>query len=286
MKVIAYSLFGYNDITPKNCFDFHAYLRGVMINLRVNRLLFPTWKMFIALDAPTYNGEYKPLFDKLSEQFGILYSIQNESEPLCTKMLWRMLPVFKKKQNDCAMFSHVLCRDLDAVGTYREAQAVQEWIDEEHTLHCITDSISHNIPMMGGMIGIHSESFWDRAGIRTWEELHALTSKYNMAKKGADQKLLNNEIYPKVCHSATEHFVKGMNWNKPESDGRHYRIDEGYPIDLNADYKISNASAGHIGAAGFYERELFTFLNQFDVHADEYKNIESDYKHIFFWANT
>ena len=279
MNVISYSLFGYSDVTPKNCFEFHAYLRGLMINLRMNRLLYPDWKMFLALDESTYKGEFKQLFIELQDKFGVIIKVMPDNKQLCMKMLWRLLPIWERN------VQRVLCRDLDSVATYREAQAVQEWIEEEHSIHCITDSISHNIPMMGGMIGFHVESFQNRTNNYKWDQIESYAANYDMTKKGADQKMLNECIYPKICHSATEHFVKGMNWNKPERDGRHYRIDEGYPMDLNADLKASNHTCGHIGSAGFYELELFKFLKQFDIHADEYKNIEQDYSEVFYWAN-
>lgn len=284
INVISYALFGYKDVTPKNCFEFKAYLRGVIINIRMNRILFPDWKMHLSLDHSTFYGDYKLFFEEIAEKFGVIIEVMKDDAPLCTKMLWRMLPVFKKRGNGCALYPRVLCRDLDGVATYREAQAVAQWIEEGHTIHCITDSISHNIPMLGGMIGIHSESFWDRAELHSWEDIEKDLPKYNMHKKGADQHYLNDVVYPKTCHSATEHFVKGMDWNKPEKDGRHYRIDEGYPMDLNADLKASNHTCGHIGSAGYYELELFKFLRQYDIYADEYKDIEEKYSDVFYWA--
>lgn len=285
MNIISYSLFGYADVTPKNCFEFHAYLRGLMVNVRMNRLIFPGWSMFVALDKSTYNGEYKPIFDQMVQNNWIRITILEDNQPLCTKMLWRLLPLFEKRANGLPFYQRVLCRDLDSVCTYREAQAVKEWIDEEKTMHCITDSISHNIPLMGGMCGFHTEGFWERGGITKWEQIQTACANYDMNKKGADQKLLNEIIYPKICHSATEHFVKGMNWNKPEKDGRHYRIDEGYPIDIHPDLKASNHTCGHIGSAGFYELEMFKFLRQYDTHAEEYKRLEEEYSNIFYWAN-
>ena len=67
--------------------------------------------------------------------------------PLCEGMLWRMKPIWLEG------VTHTICRDLDSPLTYREAQMVKEWVDSGKIAHAITDSVSHNIPLLGGMIG-------------------------------------------------------------------------------------------------------------------------------------
>ena len=283
MKTISYSLFGDGSERPKNCFEFETYLRGLMINVRMDRLLYPDWYIHLALDEATYQGEYKPLFDALSV-LAIKVSIHPNDKPLCEKMLWRMFPVFIKDGHGTKINSHVICRDLDSVATYREVQAVEEWIAEDKTIHCITDSISHTIPMLGGMIGVIPRYLTERIGVNDWKDFQKLYTGFNMHKKGADQDFLNRIVYPKCADSATEHFVKGMIWNLAEGNGRHYRIDEGYPTTLHPDLKQSNQVCGHIGSAGYYEMELMRFLNQFDVHKEDYQKLESQYSEVFHWA--
>lgn len=279
MKVISYSLFGYSSDTEKNCFEFKTYLRGVMINFRMNSIIYPEWRMFLIIGEETYNSIYKKYFDYMVMNFGMIIKVMPEDSPLCTKMLWRLLPLYEDK------VEKLLCRDLDSIATYREAQAVKQWESEEKILHCITDSISHNIPMLGGMIGFDVRLFILKSDFRSWAHIFNLSKKYNMNKKGSDQTLINEHIYPKLNYSATEHFVKGIKHDKPEINGRHYDINENIELDINPELKKSNETCGHIGSAGYYEIELFKFLRDFDTMKDEYKEIESEFSDVFYWAN-
>ena len=56
MKAIVYSLFGYNKQREENCFDFNSYLRGFMLCLRSNRLLYPQWRTILEIDKASYDG--------------------------------------------------------------------------------------------------------------------------------------------------------------------------------------------------------------------------------------
>src|SRR5687768_15698714 len=150
MKCISYSLFGYNQQHP-SCFSFDSYLRGFMLNLRMNRLIYPDWNIVLHLDEGTYRG-HVGLFDSLTKA-GICEVVICEPSPLCKAMLWRMKPVFEMHEGQWK-YSHVLCRDLDSPSTYREAQAVKYWMNKDKAMHAITDSVSHTIPLMGGMIGM------------------------------------------------------------------------------------------------------------------------------------
>lgn len=162
-KCLSYSLFGYGKERADNCFDFHSYLRGLAISIRMNRLIYPDWEVVLNTDRPTYEA-FKNLFDK----YPIIVHIHEEA-PLCKAMLWRMFPVFET-ENGKWKYSHVLCRDLDSPATYREAQAVQFWMNRDKTMHAITDSISHDVALMGGMIGVIPKYFTQKAG-NNWEAM-------------------------------------------------------------------------------------------------------------------
>ena len=64
MKCVVYSLFGAERPRHESSFDFASYIRGFMVNLRMNRLLFPGWRVYLQTDQATYEA-YKLLFDKL-----------------------------------------------------------------------------------------------------------------------------------------------------------------------------------------------------------------------------
>src|SRR5687767_3449311 len=140
MKVISYSLFGYGKKPEQNCFEFNTYLRGLVVNTRVNRVIYPGWKTFLNIDQSSYESKFQEIFDWLYERGLIELNIFPNDEPLCRAMLWRMFPCFLTEDNGNWKYTHVLCRDIDSIGTYREAQAVQQWVDEGKVIHCITDS--------------------------------------------------------------------------------------------------------------------------------------------------
>lgn len=288
MKAISFSLFGYDRARPKDCFDFYSYLRGMMVNVRINRLLYPDWISVIHTDKETYNSKYQPVFDWLLNKGLIELVVCASDEALTKAMLWRLKPCFERVWDEAASgyrgwkYTHVICRDIDSIGTYREAQAVTMWMREKKTIHCITDSVSHNVPMMGGMIGIATDMFSQRLGVETWDSLMAISRGINFENKGADQDFLNRYVYPKFADSATEHFILGMVRNLAEGNGRHYSIED-IPLPIDAKYKELNSCAGHIGAAGYYDSPTVRFLNHIDPFANEYKAIEEQFPNLFLW---
>ena len=276
MKCISYSLFGYNRERQANCFDFASYLRGLMINVRMNRLLFPDWDIVLHLDRSTYEG-FPLLFDGMGAQI----RIENEA-PLCKAMLWRLKPCFERNDNNEAKYTHVICRDVDSPPTYRDAQAVAHWIQHDKAAHAITDSISHTIPMMGGMIGFRPKYFTMYFG-DSWENL-VESRGIDYSVKGSDQTFINQVIYPKLAQpgedSITQHYVLGMG-NTWLSDYNNHIPDIQLPL---ADaLKESNQVCGHIGAAGFYEPVMFKFLRPYWNDFKDLLTLESNYPNIFYW---
>lgn len=272
---ISYSLFGYERGRADNCFDFNSYLRGLLINIRMNRLLFPDWDIILQTDKNTYEA-WGSLFDRLP----IKLEVHQNDVPLTLAMLWRLRPCFNLD------YTHVLCRDLDSPPTYREAQAVQYWINRDKAAHAITDSVSHDTPMLGGMIGFRPQYFMDKVGARTWKELIDKRNNYDWNKKGSDQTFLRDIVYPCFAQhgtdSITQHYVLGM----PNSFlmDCHNHIQD---MDLGqlVQYKDSNDVAGHIGAAGYYETAMFKFLRKHWDKFTDILDIEKDYANIFYWVN-
>jgi len=287
-KAIVYSLFGNEEDRQENCFNFNSYLRGMMINIRLNKLLFPEWTTLIELDKNVYQ-KYFNLFNSLKQGGWIDFRV-NESEPLTKAMLWRLKPCFEG-------WDYVLCRDLDSPATYREAQAVKYWMNRDKSAHAITDSVSHDVPMLGGMIGFIPKYFTEKIGQNDWSSMfNGVNIDFN--RKGADQDFLTQYIYPKFAQhgidSITQHYFKGMpnsylsDYNtclcEPTRGHENYcphNIDIGLSIEL----KESNGLAGHIGAAGFYTTSTYKFLTKYrDKFAGLYE-IEKDYPNEFHWIN-
>jgi len=294
-KAIVYSLFGSEENSFDNCFNFNAYLRGLMINIRLNKLLYPEWTTIIELEDSVYN-KYSNLFNKLKEGEWADYRI-NQTCLLTKAMLWRLKPIFELDENQIKVWDYVLCRDLDSPTTYREVQAVKQWMNNDKTIHAITDSVSHTIPMLGGMIGFIPKYFTDRIGITMWDALFENVT-IDFSKKGADQDFLNQHIYPifaqRGTDSITQHYFKGMP-NTFLSDfhtclcdsviGHQLYCPNNTETGLDEEMKQTNNIAGHIGSAGFYTTSTYSFLAK---HRDKFKglyDIEKDYPMEFHWIN-
>src|SRR5688572_8653466 len=140
MKLICYSLFN----GKKEKFEKLAYIRGFYFNVRMNRLIYPSWNTYLAIDQSTYD-QYKLLFDRLN----IIINVFGHTPALCEGMLWRMYPIWQEG------ITHVLCRDSDAITTYRESQAVESWLHSGMLAHAILDNPAHS-GLMGGMVGFRS----------------------------------------------------------------------------------------------------------------------------------
>ena len=276
MKAISYALFGLGH-RYENCFDFNSYLRSMMINVRLNRLIYPDWVMIVHINKQVYD-EYKFLFDELAKSDKFEFKLC-ETDDLCKMMLWRMKPIFEIYMGKWK-YSHVICRDLDSPTTYREAQAVQQWINNDKAAHAITDSISHTIPMLGGMIGFRPDYLSARTGWQSWKDMFEGKS-YDFSVKGSDQDFLCREVYPKVAQmgsdSITQHYVLG-HANTFLSDF-HREIPEGD----NEDLKFTNQLCGHIGASGYYSTPMDLFLKTTIEKFDDLVKIEENYKEIFYW---
>lgn len=285
---VSYALFGYERERAHNCFDFASYMRGLHICIRFNRLLFREWDIVLNIDHATYNSPYKPIFDWHVSKGWLKVNLCTDGEKLCKAMLWRMKTVFMFDHPNWR-YSHVICRDLDSIPTMREVAMVNEWIAEDKAMHCITDSVSHTIPMMGGMVGFRPGYVNDLMKItdqpdEAWDRLMAMGKDINYNVKGSDQDFLNRVMYPKLCTNATEHFIKGRPHDLVEGNGRHYSVPD-KATGLNPAFYETDRLAGHVGAAGFYEAPTMKFLYYDDPHKLDYHELESmpEFAQIFYW---
>jgi len=277
-KAISYSLFGFGKERAANCFDFHSYLRGLLINVRLNRLIFPDWEIVLHTDPQTYEA-YKFIF----ENIGITTKVETEA-PLCLAMLWRMKPIFEMEAG-AWKYSHVICRDLDSPTTYRDAQAVAQWIESDKAAHAICDSVSHSIPLMGGMIGFKPDYITEKVG-QTWDEMLTKSEYINFDRKGSDQDFLNRVIYPAVgtkgTDSITQHYVLGHG-DTFLSDFHNHIPD--IDIGLDESLKETDLLCGHIGAAGYYSPTMERFLSTKKELFKDIQEVEKKYPRIFYWTD-
>lgn len=280
MNAIAYSIFGANE-KHDQCLDFRSYLRGLHLNIRVAELLYPGWRVCVMTDEPTaYNSPYGKYLTQLGTDQKIDLYIGTQ-QPLCLAMLSRLLPIYINNQQRECNYERVICRDTDSLLSYRERQAVAYWERGTKTAHAITDSISHTIDLMGGMIGFVCGAFRDRVGPRSWEEFLGMATGCGIDyhRKGADQDFLNRYILPRVHDSITEHYILGH----PQSfrgDCFNYIQD----IDVGPEWlRETNGYAFHIGAAGFQVDAVVKMLLEHGKDNAYWAALEKQYKETFYW---
>jgi hypothetical protein len=277
MNAISFSLFGYKG-NVSSAYPFGGYFRGVSFNMKMAELIYPGWKMHLVLDEPTYD-HFKEYFDYHVEG-GRLNIDVLVPDDLCMMMLQRMRPVFQN-------YDRVICRDLDSLVSYKERQAVEYWISTGRVAHCITDSVSHTIALMGGMVGFSCKELRDLLGVDDFKSMVRLGRRINYEIKGADQDFLNQVILPKVANPArpsiVEHYLLGM----PQSfRGECYHEIQDIPLpDVKPMFSECNRFIEHIGADGYKQDQCLLFFDKhFTSEQKDYHNeIEDKFKEVFYW---
>lgn len=262
MKVISYSLFG----DPAS-FEFRFYLRGIYFNVRMNKLLYPEWWTSVHIE-PAIFEKYEAFFGRLQEMGAVIFITQ--PAPLCEAMLWRMRPLWYYD------VSHVICRDADAITTYKEAQAVQEWVDSGLGFHSITDNPAHSLPMMGGMVGFKVDHF--RAEFPQWTSFEQMIKGQDLSKRGSDQDFMMKKIYPFARPYMMGHFFDGC---REKVLITNHTVTKQIP---GVDPRLweSNLTCRHIGSAGVVEMETLRFFKRFDK--TDYSAFEKEFSEICYWA--
>ena len=270
-RVISFSLFGARNFTKDNFFEFAAYMRGFYWNVRMAKLFFPDWQVHCEIDSGTFS-DYDNIFYGLQKYYGISFSI-HETMPLCKSMLTRLKPLFFSN------VEYVLCRDADALITYREAQMVKEFTDSGLEVHSITDNVAHTVPLMGGLCGFKCHLLKEK--YKSWDEMLAL-SPVQFHEKGSDQTFLTKVVYPAFRSQMFAHHLEAK-YTHGEAIIKTFvpNIQLG-----NVSPKLweSNLCVAFAGAAGVNELETLRFLKRFDTET-EFEDIAKRYNKIFYWYN-
>ena len=268
MKIISYALFG-----DPNSFEFPFYLRGIYFNARMNKLLYPGWDTWVHT-THTIRSDYKEFFDGLMDIANVGISLGNEA-PKCEAMLWRMIPLFTPKA--VALPTHVICRDADAITTYREAQAVQEWVNSDLGFHGITDDPAHTIPILGGMCGFKTDVF--HTTFPEYNTFAKLVAGANLKDHGSDQNLLMKKIWPKAQRNMMGHFFQGC---KVDVAKVRNSVSNQIP---GVDPKLweSNLTCRMIGSPGVVDFELLRFFKRFNPNP-AFDEFERKFPQIMYWV--
>lgn len=249
MKVISYALFqGSEEMV------FNYYLRGVYFNYRMNRLVYPSFHTWLMTTHELLDNEL--VVDFISNIAGIdqqaghdkfHHSSTNSNNERCKLMLSRLEPIW------ITSATHVLCRDLDAITTYREAQAVNDWLKSGKPIHAILDNPAHG-GIMGGMCGF--DASFVRNKFKTWDDM---VKGANLKNHGTDQNLLNKLFKPELVYwsGRVPHLQDNPLWE-------------------------SELTCRHIGAAGCVDMELLRFFQRFDPNP-KWDEFEKRFKNICYW---
>jgi hypothetical protein len=275
-KCISICLFGYNK-QYENCFSFNTYLTYLSINLRAYYFVYPEWEIVLHIDCITYNF-YKKYFDDILKIINISYKVY-EPNQICKSMIWRL--------NTISEYDYTICRDIDSLPTFRERLCVEQWISENTNAHSINDSISHTIPLMGGMVGFKKNTF----------PIEILNNNYDFSQKGSDQVFMNEYITPYLSSYYTQHRFLGFPVDSNNPFSRNYINTSEIYLD---EYKLrADLLCNHIGQSGFHLEK--TYNNLTDKHYEgaipfytqviqdkipfnkELLEIEKHYE-FFYWA--
>ena len=192
-KIISFSLFGSR---PK-------YTHGAVNNVIVCKDLYPDFvcRFYIANDVP------REIVCRLIEE-GAEIVMRNERSDNRRGSFWRYCVAFDPSVD---IF---LCRDCDSTPSFREVDAVNQWLESEKMVHIMRDHSSHwRKKILGGMWGAK----------RNWIDLvkfGVILEKYyshsRSANYGYDETMLD-DVYGCVKNVAMIH-------DDAESNASEFRV--------------------------------------------------------------
>ncbi len=206
MRLITFSLFGDNPL----------YCVGAVENARLAKEIYPDWKarFYVAQDVPSI------YLDAIEEYNGDI--VHCEKKNSYDGLNWRFKPL-----NDPDV-EYWISRDTDSRLSYREKNAVDEWLVSNKSAHLLRDCHNHGYTIMAGMFGINNKVFHAKYGLIDLENVNA---NY----READQTLLQDKLWPlikhdHVCHDHWRHTeIKGT---PTYEEGDHVHWNKAYGVGL------------------------------------------------------
>lgn len=163
--------------------------------LRQHYTFYPDWKFILYSDG---NFPEDHFVSRAVKSGHIDLRIVNRSGQLCDEpisgiaMLWRLKPIWEGIDN-------VFPRDLDSILTPRQLKYVTRFLNSQKYFHGINDNPAHNIPLMGGMIGINADKFREKTGFHSFNQMineSSFGSKWK--EKGSDQDFMMMHLWPRL----------------------------------------------------------------------------------------
>lgn len=242
--------------------------------VRAHHALFPRYELRIHHDEAIFRTPYGGSLFGLAAQglVRLVYMPSRSGQGKCERMLHRLAPAWDSDAE------YVFARDLDALPTWTERRAVEEFIASGLELHTIHANPAH-CGIMGGLCGVSAAAL--RRLAPTFEEFVALAkfSDERWAEHGADQDHLNNHVAPHLSvfeHSLIEQYREDGQtrlYRKPQdwAGGGKHHVSERFATettDLSWPDVAAEAQAGadgliaypgvagydHAAATVFYDR--------------------------------
>jgi hypothetical protein len=253
-KVIGLAVFGDGR--------YGAYLSTVV---RAYLTLFPGYELRIHHEdvlRTNYGRTLNVLHDR-----GLVRLIQmpvREGQGKCEKMLWRLAGAWDPD------VEYVFSRDLDALPTWREREATEEFIASGLDASTIEDNPMH-CGMMGGLCGFRADVL--RRSFSSFGDFiaRASFSDEQWAHHGADQHHLNRNIVPRM--TVFEHSIH----KQPTTRSTVFATSIAPFIDYNVPKEVygpSNMIVPYMGVADYDRVVALEFYNRHCPIINELESIE------------
>ena len=206
MNLITFSLFGDNPL----------YCQGAVENANTARVIYPEWtaRFYVAQDVPEHYIEE-------IEDYGAEV-VRCEKKNSYDGLNWRFRPLHDPD------VEYWISRDADSRLSWRERNAVDEWMESDKAAHLLRDCHNHGYTIMAGMFGINNKLFHKRYGMINLDNINA---NY----READQTVLEQHLWPlikddHVCH---DHWRNSEIVGEPTYQlGDHVHYNKAYGVGL------------------------------------------------------
>lgn len=268
-KVISLAVFGTG-----------GYWQYLGAYVRAHHTLFPKYELRIHHDENIDHVPYGRALQRMVEQglVTLVFMSSRLNQGKCERMLHRLAPAWDSD------VEYVFARDLDALPTWRERCATEEFISSGFDASTICDNIAH-AGLMGGLCGFRAERLCKVAATFTDFITAAGFADERWAKHGADQDYLNASVAPKL--SVLEHSVftyideQGQRFRRvtptvPEAKLLYEIRPFDDPLVMDIVRNESNTLINYMGTAGYDIARAIDFYNKYCPVIEIIKAIEAD----------
>ena len=178
-KIIAFSLFGGSS----------AYCEPAVMNTEISAKIYPGWLCRFYVDDSVPQTVIQRLRANGAEVVKVDAALQN-----WPGTMWRFLAM------DDPEAAYVLFRDADSVISWREAAAVQQWLESGKLFHTLRDASTHTELILAGLWGAVAGAVPDMRG-----KIEAYLKQPLESRHFADQFFLREHIWPYAKQSLCAH---------------------------------------------------------------------------------